>query len=215
MAGTVRGDWDRAAEPQGSTAGAGIPSSWSPRCFHDGRLLGAATAGSGQGFSSHSAIPLSLQLLEVNKQWDQHFQAMKQKYEQKVGLRAWGAHLCWVLAGGTRRRPGAGEGFGAACASFPPSVGPELANIPTPSRQVTDLHQELAKARRALTELESEREQKQRDFDRKLLLAKSRIETEEASPSGRVAGSCWPYRPALADLRPGSCRQRRRGWPWR
>ncbi|XP_061216058.1 TNFAIP3-interacting protein 1 isoform X1 [Neopsephotus bourkii] len=68
------------------------------------------------------------ELLEVNKQWDQHFRAMKQKYEQKV----------------------------------------------------TDLHQELAEARRALTELESEREQKQRDFDRKLLLAKSRIETEEA-----------------------------------
>ncbi|XP_037253554.1 TNFAIP3-interacting protein 1 isoform X4 [Falco rusticolus] len=68
------------------------------------------------------------QLLEVNKQWDQHFRAMKQKYEQKV----------------------------------------------------TDLHQELADARRAVTELESEREQKQRDFDRKLLLAKSRIETEEA-----------------------------------
>ncbi|NXY18093.1 TNIP1 protein, partial [Atrichornis clamosus] len=68
------------------------------------------------------------ELLEVNKQWDQHFRSMKQKYEQKV----------------------------------------------------TDLHQELAEARRALTELESEREQKQRDFDRKLLLAKSRIETEEA-----------------------------------
>ncbi|KAM9265841.1 TNFAIP3-interacting protein 1 isoform 2-T3 [Cariama cristata] len=68
------------------------------------------------------------ELLEVNKQWDQHFRAMKQKYEQKI----------------------------------------------------TDLHQELAEARRALTELESEREQKQRDFDRKLLLAKSRIETEEA-----------------------------------
>ncbi|XP_017683459.1 PREDICTED: TNFAIP3-interacting protein 1 isoform X3 [Lepidothrix coronata] len=68
------------------------------------------------------------QLLEVNKQWDQHFRAMKQKYEQKV----------------------------------------------------TDLHQELAETRRALTELEAEREQKQRDFDRKLLLAKSRIETEEA-----------------------------------
>uniref|UniRef100_A0A8V0YWE6 TNFAIP3-interacting protein 1 n=1 Tax=Gallus gallus TaxID=9031 RepID=A0A8V0YWE6_CHICK len=47
-------------------------------------------------------------------------------------------------------------------------------------REMTDLHQELAEARRALTELESEREQKQRDFDRKLLLAKSRIETEEA-----------------------------------
>ncbi|XP_054024411.1 TNFAIP3-interacting protein 1 isoform X3 [Dryobates pubescens] len=68
------------------------------------------------------------QLLEVNKQWDQHFRAMKQKYEQKL----------------------------------------------------TDLHQELAEARRALSELEAEREQKQRDFDRKLLLAKSRIETEEA-----------------------------------
>ncbi|KAM9288478.1 TNFAIP3-interacting protein 1 isoform 3-T4 [Morus bassanus] len=68
------------------------------------------------------------ELLEVNKQWDQHFRATKQKYEQKV----------------------------------------------------TDLQQELAEARRALTELESEREQKQRDFDRKLLLAKSRIETEEA-----------------------------------
>ncbi|NXF29307.1 TNIP1 protein, partial [Nyctibius bracteatus] len=74
------------------------------------------------------------ELLEVNKQWDQHFRATKQKYEQKV----------------------------------------------------TDLQQELAEARRALTELESEREQKQRDFDRKLLLAKSRIETEEASPWGRA-----------------------------
>uniref|UniRef100_A0A8C3URC1 TNFAIP3-interacting protein 1 n=1 Tax=Catharus ustulatus TaxID=91951 RepID=A0A8C3URC1_CATUS len=79
-----------------------------------------------QDFGSCSAIPLSLQLLEVNKQWDQHFRSMKQKYEQKVGLG------------------------------------------------------ELAEARRAVTELESEREQKQRDFDRKLLLAKSRIETEEA-----------------------------------
>ncbi|RMB96706.1 hypothetical protein DUI87_26771 [Hirundo rustica rustica] len=87
------------------------------------------------------------ELLEVNKQWDQHFRSMKQKYEQKV----------------------------------------------------TDLHQELAEARRAVTELESEREQKQRDFDRKLLLAKSRIETEEASPLGRVAGSCQPCCPALAD----------------
>uniref|UniRef100_A0A8B9SLL4 TNFAIP3-interacting protein 1 n=1 Tax=Anas platyrhynchos TaxID=8839 RepID=A0A8B9SLL4_ANAPL len=56
------------------------------------------------------------ELLEVNKQWDQHFRAMK---------------------------------------SWP-------------------------EARRALTEMEAEREQKQRDFDRKLLLAKSRIETEEA-----------------------------------
>ncbi|XP_068815577.1 TNFAIP3-interacting protein 1 isoform X8 [Struthio camelus] len=68
------------------------------------------------------------ELLEVNKQWDQHFRSMKQQYEQKI----------------------------------------------------TDLRQKLAEAQRALTELESEREQKQRDFDRKLLLAKSRIETEEA-----------------------------------
>ncbi|NXA46384.1 TNIP1 protein, partial [Nothocercus julius] len=68
------------------------------------------------------------ELLEVNKQWDQHFRSMKQQYEQKI----------------------------------------------------TDLRQKLADTQRALTELESEREQKQRDFDRKLLLAKSRIETEEA-----------------------------------
>ncbi|XP_025903273.1 TNFAIP3-interacting protein 1 [Nothoprocta perdicaria] len=68
------------------------------------------------------------ELLEVNKQWDQHFRSMKQQYEQKI----------------------------------------------------TDLRQKLAEAQRARTELESEREQKQRDFDRKLLLAKSRIETEEA-----------------------------------
>ena len=27
---------------------------------------------------------LSPQLLEVNKQWDQHFRSMKQQYEQKV-----------------------------------------------------------------------------------------------------------------------------------
>ncbi|KAM8799051.1 TNFAIP3-interacting protein 1 [Eudromia elegans] len=68
------------------------------------------------------------ELLEVNKQWDQHFRSMKQQYEQKI----------------------------------------------------TDLRQKLAESQRAVTELESEREQKQRDFDRKLLLAKSRIETEEA-----------------------------------
>uniref|UniRef100_A0A8C3UMJ8 NF-kappa-B essential modulator NEMO CC2-LZ domain-containing protein n=1 Tax=Catharus ustulatus TaxID=91951 RepID=A0A8C3UMJ8_CATUS len=40
------------------------------------------------------------ELLEVNKQWDQHFRSMKQKYEQKVGL---GAHFCWGLAVGTQR----------------------------------------------------------------------------------------------------------------
>ena len=131
----------------------------------------------------------------MNKQWDQHFRATKQKYEQKVGLgaRVWvvGGHISagrwlWGLGGDWVQ----GKVSALACTSFIPGVGPcAHANVPAPSRQVTDLHQELAEARRALTELESEREQKQRDFDRKLLLAKSRIETEEASPSRRVAGS--------------------------
>lgn len=67
---------------------------------------------------------------------------------------------------------------------------------------MTDVHQELAEARRALTEMEAEREQKQRDFDRKLLLAKSRIETEEASPWGRALGGCWPRPPPLTDPNP-------------
>lgn len=67
---------------------------------------------------------------------------------------------------------------------------------------MTDVHQELAEARRALTEMEAEREQKQRDFDRKLLLAKSRIETEEASPWGRALGGCRPRRPPLTDPNP-------------
>lgn len=86
-----------------------------------------------------------------------------------------------------------GKFWGSLCLLPPQCGSSRQANIPAPSWQVTDLHQELAEARRALTELESEREQKQRDFDRKLLLAKSRIETEEVSPVGRVAGSCWPY----------------------
>lgn len=32
-----------------------------------------------------------LQLLEVNKQWDQHFRSMKQQYEQKVVWELWEA----------------------------------------------------------------------------------------------------------------------------
>uniref|UniRef100_K7FF90 TNFAIP3 interacting protein 1 n=1 Tax=Pelodiscus sinensis TaxID=13735 RepID=K7FF90_PELSI len=75
------------------------------------------------------------ELLEVNKQWDQHFRTMKQQYEQKI----------------------------------------------------TDLRQKLADSQRALSEQEAEREQKQRDFDRKLLLAKSKIEVEEADKE-RLAG---------------------------
>lgn len=54
------------------------------------------------------------QLLEVNKQWDQHFRAMKQKYEQKVGLGAVSSGLI-PLPGteGARRRPHMGKGLGA------------------------------------------------------------------------------------------------------
>ncbi|XP_036169536.1 TNFAIP3-interacting protein 1 isoform X5 [Myotis myotis] len=68
------------------------------------------------------------ELLEVNKQWDQHFRSMKQQYEQKI----------------------------------------------------TELRQKLADLQKQVTDLEAEREQKQRDFDRKLLLAKSKIDMEEA-----------------------------------
>ncbi|XP_007941821.1 TNFAIP3-interacting protein 1 [Orycteropus afer afer] len=68
------------------------------------------------------------ELLEVNKQWDQHFRSMKQQYEQKI----------------------------------------------------TELRQKLADVQKQVTDQEAEREQKQRDFDRKLLLAKSKIEMEEA-----------------------------------
>ncbi|XP_043839863.1 TNFAIP3-interacting protein 1 isoform X2 [Dromiciops gliroides] len=68
------------------------------------------------------------ELLEVNKQWDQHFRSMKQQYEQKI----------------------------------------------------TELRQKLADSQKLVNELEADREQKQRDFDRKLLLAKSKIEMEEA-----------------------------------
>ncbi|XP_048343779.1 TNFAIP3-interacting protein 1 isoform X2 [Sphaerodactylus townsendi] len=67
------------------------------------------------------------ELLEVNKQWDQHFRFMKQQYEQKI----------------------------------------------------TELREKLADSQKAVVDLEAKREQKQRDFDRKLLLAKSKIEEEE------------------------------------
>uniref|UniRef100_H3BBY7 TNFAIP3-interacting protein 1 n=1 Tax=Latimeria chalumnae TaxID=7897 RepID=H3BBY7_LATCH len=69
-----------------------------------------------------------IELLDVNKQWDQQFRSMKQQYEKKI----------------------------------------------------TELRQRLADSQKVVVDLEAEREQKQRDFDRKLLLAKSKIETEEA-----------------------------------
>ena len=42
--------------------------------------------------------------------------------------------------------------------------------------QITDLRQRLADSQKAVVELEAEREQRQRDYDKKLLLAKSKIE---------------------------------------
>ncbi|XP_057586772.1 TNFAIP3-interacting protein 1 isoform X3 [Hippopotamus amphibius kiboko] len=46
-------------------------------------------------------------------------------------------------------------------------------------QKITELRQKLADLQKQVTDLEAEREQKQRDFDRKLLLAKSKIEMEE------------------------------------
>lgn len=42
--------------------------------------------------------------------------------------------------------------------------------------QITDLRQRLADSQKSVLELEAEREQRQRDYDKKLLLAKSKIE---------------------------------------
>lgn len=55
-----------------------------------------------------------------------------------------------------------------------------------PLLQITELRQKLVDLQKQVTELEAEREQKQRDFDRKLLLAKSKIEMEEASVVSHV-----------------------------
>ncbi|CAL9692683.1 unnamed protein product [Knipowitschia caucasica] len=63
-------------------------------------------------------------VLEVNKQWDIQWNAMKSQFEQKI----------------------------------------------------TDLRQRLADSQKTVMELEAEREQRQRDYDKKLLLAKSKIE---------------------------------------
>lgn len=59
--------------------------------------------------------------------------------------------------------------------------------VSLPLLQITELRQKLADLQKQVTELEAEREQKQRDFDQKLLLAKSKIEMEEASVT-RLAG---------------------------
>lgn len=60
-----------------------------------------------------------------------------------------------------------------------------------------------------MTDLEAEREQKQRDFDRKLLLAKSKIEIEEASvaagglaPGGLLLPPPWSKQARAGVRRP-------------
>lgn len=68
-------------------------------------------------------------------------------------------------------------------------LGPSPAPLLCLSTQITELRQKLADAQKQVTDLEAEREQKQRDFDRKLLLAKSKIEMEEASMTPGPAGS--------------------------
>lgn len=71
-------------------------------------------------------------------------------------------------------------------------VPPTRPHTPSlPLLQITELRQKLVDLQKQVTELEAEREQKQRDFDRKLLLAKSKIEVEEASVT-RPAGSEVP-----------------------
>ncbi|KAM4826981.1 TNFAIP3-interacting protein 1 isoform 2-T4 [Thomomys bottae] len=52
-------------------------------------------------------------------------------------------------------------------------------------QKITELRQKLVDLQKQVTDLEAEREQKQRDFDRKLLLAKSKIEMEEASETNK------------------------------
>lgn len=46
-------------------------------------------------------VPACPQLLEVNKQWDQHFRTMKQQYEQKV-MELLGTELRLARGGGMR-----------------------------------------------------------------------------------------------------------------
>lgn len=51
-------------------------------------------------------------------------------------------------------------------------------------RQITDLRQRLAESQKTVLELEAEREQRQRDYDKKLLLAKSKIENVQVRTPG-------------------------------
>ncbi|XP_076862268.1 TNFAIP3-interacting protein 1 isoform X2 [Brachyhypopomus gauderio] len=77
-------------------------------------------------------------VLEVNKQWDVQWNAMKTQFEQKI----------------------------------------------------TDLRQRLADSQKAVLELETEREQRQRDYDKKLLLAKSKIDNVQGEKECLTSETC-------------------------
>uniref|UniRef100_A0AAY4E2F5 TNFAIP3-interacting protein 1 n=1 Tax=Denticeps clupeoides TaxID=299321 RepID=A0AAY4E2F5_9TELE len=57
-------------------------------------------------------------------------------------------------------------------------------------QKITDLRQRLADSQKAVLELEAEREQRQRDYDKKLLLAKSKIDTVQGEKECMSTESC-------------------------
>ncbi|XP_036404746.1 TNFAIP3-interacting protein 1 isoform X1 [Megalops cyprinoides] len=57
-------------------------------------------------------------------------------------------------------------------------------------QKITDLRQRLADSQKAVGELEAEREQRQRDYDKKLLLAKSKIENLQGEKELLTAETC-------------------------
>ncbi|XP_030620546.1 TNFAIP3-interacting protein 1 isoform X3 [Chanos chanos] len=57
-------------------------------------------------------------------------------------------------------------------------------------QKITDLRQRLADSQKAVLELEAEREQRQRDYDKKLLLAKSKIDTVQGEKECLTAENC-------------------------
>ncbi|XP_051945215.1 TNFAIP3-interacting protein 1-like isoform X2 [Xyrauchen texanus] len=57
-------------------------------------------------------------------------------------------------------------------------------------QKITDLRQRLADSQKAILELEAEREQKQRDYDKKLLLAKSKIDNVQGEKECLTSETC-------------------------
>uniref|UniRef100_A0A8C2PWN1 TNFAIP3-interacting protein 1 n=1 Tax=Cyprinus carpio TaxID=7962 RepID=A0A8C2PWN1_CYPCA len=57
-------------------------------------------------------------------------------------------------------------------------------------QKITDLRQRLADSQKAVLELEAEREQRQRDYDKKLLLAKSKIDNVQGEKECLTSETC-------------------------